>query len=344
MKKKYELAKKQGLNWQALLIEETQSEIKALIQRMYLNRNSYYEINREVVKIVKATIEELESEQLKATAEPSLYRFATRVYNYMKEQFKALNWVMLSALVAVASNKASVEQVRVVRELSQETLGSYNMGLPLDIYANEYMDYVKDRIDRLAKIEAKEDYTSRVNLRNIAEIQVRQERHEQELADLKASGVNLVWIVPHANCSERCEDWQGKLYSLDDTYGEIDGIKYQPLKNATDRYETTKSGKIYKNGCLSGFNCRHTLEPYKKGNKPIEIPSKVVEKQRAVNNKQRYLERGVREWKEKALLYKYIDKRLYKFARAKAKQWNDRYIEYSKKNNVAYYPSRTEII
>ena len=162
---------------------------------------------------------------------------------------------MMSALVAVASNKASVEQVRVVRELSQETMGSYNMGLPLDVYANEYMDYVKDRIERLAKFEAKEDYTSRVNLRNIAEIQIRAERHEQELADLKASGVNLVWIVPHANCSERCEDWQGKLYSLDDTYGEIDGIKYQPLKNATDRYETTKSGKIYKNGCLSGFNC-----------------------------------------------------------------------------------------
>lgn len=344
MRKKYELAKRQGLNWQALLIEETQSEIKVLIEKMYLSRKSYFEINREVVKIVRATIEELESEQLKATAEPSLYRFATRIYNYMSEQFKMLNLVMITALVSVANNTASTQQINMVKELSQNTMGSYNMGLPLDLYAKEYLDYVKERIERLSRIEAKEDYTSRVNLRNIAEMQIRAERHEQELEDLKSSGVNLVWIVPHANCSERCQDWQGKLYSLDDTYGQIDGINYQPLKNATDIFEMTKSGKVYKNGCVSGFNCRHALEPYKKGNKPIEIPSKVVEKQRAVNNKQRYLERGVREWKEKALLYKYVNKRLYKVARAKAKQWNERYIEYSKKNNVAYYPSRTEII
>ena len=91
-------------------------------------------------------------------------------------------------------------------------------------------------------------------------------------------------------------------------------------------------------------NCRHTLQPYNKGNKPIEIPRNVIDKQREINAKQRYFERGVREWKEKALLYKGIDKKLYDFARVKAKQWNERYIAYSKQNDVAYYPSRTDII
>ena len=344
MKKKYEEAKKQGLNWQALLIEETQSEIKALILKMVLSQKSWFEINRAVVDLVQKTIKELENKALKETAEKSLYIYATKVYNYTRQTFQEVNWFVLTALSSVATNvvSASVEQIQAVKNLVGDL--TYNIGMPLDLYANEYMDYVVERVDKLAKFEAKEDYTSRVTLRNIAEIQIRQERHEQELAQLKESGVKLVWIVPHANCSVRCEGWQGKLYSLDGTSGVIDGISYQPIENAMNVYEVTKAGKVYKNGCLSGFNCRHTTEPYKKGNKPIEIPARVIDKQRAINNKQRYLERGVKEWKEKALLYKFIDKKLYKFARNKAKQWNDRYIKYSEQNKVAYYPSRTDII
>ena len=359
MNKKYEEAKKQGLNWQALLIEETQTELKLLIQKLVLENKTFYDVNNAVVKVVERTIEELESDELKRTAKPVLYAFATRIYNYTKQTFQGLNWVTLIALMAVANKTATVEQTRIVSnyvarqnafKMPLDTIdevfdaSAYNTGMPLDVYSKDYMKYVKDRIEYLVQIQAKEDYTSRVTLRNIAEIQVRQERHEEELSELKENGVNLVWIVPHSNCSERCEHWQGKLYSLDGSSGQIDGISYQPLTNATDIYETTKSGKVYKNGCISGFNCRHTLEPYKKGNKPIEIPSKVIEKQRQINAKQRYYERGVREWKERALFFKNLDKKLYKQARAKAIWWNKRYIRYSEKNNVAYYPSRTDII
>lgn len=356
MNKKYETAKKQGLNWQALLIEETQTELKLLIQKLVLENKTFYEVNNAVVKVVEKTIEELESEELKRTAKPVLYAFATRIYNYTKQTFQGLNWVTLIALSAVANKKATNEQIRVVNNLMttqnifsiKESMSisdsAYNTGMPLDVYSKDYMKFIKERIENLARFEAKEDYTSRVNLRNIAEIQVRQERHEEELSRLINNGVNLVWIVPHSNCSERCEPWQGKLYSLDGSSGQIDGISYQPLTNATDIYETTKTGKVYKNGCISGFNCRHTLEPYKKGNKPVEIPSKVIEKQRQINAKQRYFERGVREWKERALFFKKLDKKLYKQARAKAKWWNNRYIKYSEKNKVAYYPSRTDII
>ena len=342
MNKKYENAKKQGLNWQALLIEETQTEIKVLIQKMILLGKTFTEINSNVVKIVEKTINELESEELKTTAKSSLFAFATRVYNYLKQTYQGLNLVGILALSAVASNTATPQQVQIVNQIAGNI--AYNKALPLQLFSKEYMKFVKDRINYLTRIEAKEDYTSRVNLRNIAEMQVRQERHEEELQEMIDKGINLVWIVPHANCSERCENWQGKLYSLDNTYGTIDGIEYQPLRNATDVYEQTKSGKIYKNGCLSGFNCRHTIEPYNKGNKPIEIPQKVIDKERNINNTQRYFERNVRFWKERAMLNKDTDAKEYNYAKFKAKQWNDRYIEYSKKNNVAYYPSRTEII
>lgn len=342
MNKKYENAKKQGLNWQALLIEETQTEIKVLIQKMILLGKTFTEINSNVVKIVEKTINELESEELKTTAKSSLFAFATRVYNYLKQTYQGLNLVGILALSAVASNTGTPQQVQVVNQIAGNS--AYNKALPLQLFSKEYMKFVKDRINYLTRIEAKEDYTSRVNLRNIAEMQVRQERHEEELQKMIDKGINLVWIVPHANCSERCESWQGKLYSLDNTYGTIDGIEYQPLRNATDIYEQTKSGKIYKNGCLSGFNCRHKIEAYNKGNRPIEIPQKVVDKERNINNTQRYFERNVRFWKERALLNKDTDTKEYNYAKFKAKQWNDRYIEYSKKNNVAYYPSRTEII
>ena len=343
MNKKYELAKKQGLNWQALLIEETQSEIKVIIQKLVLMDKSFYEINKEVVKIVEGAIKELENENLKQTAKPVLYAFATKIYNYTKQTYQGLNLVGLYALNSIINKTATYEEIRIVNEIAGN--GTYNIGVPLETFSQDYMQYIKDRINQLAKMEAKEDYTSRVNLRNIAEIEIREEWHEKQIADLKEQGIKLVWIVPHANCSERCQDWQGKLYSLDGTSGVIDGIKYQPLENATERYEKTKSGKIYKNGCISGFNCRHTLEPYKNGNKPIEIPSRVIDRQREINTKQRYFERGVREWKERALLLKGTpNKKDYNYAKEKAKMWNNRYIAYCEKNRVAYYPSRTEVI
>ena len=341
MEKRFENAKNQGLNWQVLLIEETQTEIKVVIQKMMLDGKQFYEINKKVVEIIEKAIKELENENLKESAKNSLYMFATKVYNYLKYTYQGLTWVGITALTMVAQGLGTPTQIQIVNKIAGNSV--YNKGLPLQLFSKEYMKQIEKRVEYLVKIEAKEDYTSRVNLRNIAEMQVRQERHEEELQKMIDKGINLVWIVPHANCSERCEGWQGKLYSLDNTYGTIDGIEYQPLRNATDIYEQTKSGKIYKNGCLSGFNCRHTIEPYNKGNKPIEIPQKVIDKERNINKTQRYLERGVREWKERALLNK-GNKKKYEFARMKAKQWNDRYIEYSKKNKVAYYPSRTDII
>ena len=241
---------------------------------------------------------------------------------------------------------ADYKEIQTTRKFVNEIvpLRAYETRVPLDVYAKDYIKMVEERLNYLAGIDAKDDYSERVSLRNIAEMQVRQERHQQELQDIVDTGNDLVWIVPHANCSERCEPWQGKLYSISGRYGEIDGIEFQPLSNATDIYETTKSGKVYKNGCISGFNCRHILKPYTKGNKPTEIPASVIDKQREVDRTQRYLERGVRTWKERALLFKGIDNKRYIYSKNKAKEWNERYIGYSRDNQVAYYPSRTDII
>ena len=204
-------------------------------------------------------------------------------------------------------------------------------------------------------MSAKEDYSARYTLRASIERQVRAEWQEKQLQSLVDKGVDLVWINTHANCSERCQDWQGKLYSISGQSGTIDGISYQPLSNATDRYETTKAGKSYKNGTLSGFNCRHTVSPYKKGSKPSHIPEEVIERQRDLEQKQRLYERTIRKYETSALGWrknaklstdnfeKELAKKKYAHYKDLVNKWETEYIEFSTKNNIPYYPSRLKI-
>ena len=257
MNKKYLQAKKQGLNWQALLIEETQTELKILIRDMVLQKKTFSEINKVVVKTIETAVNDLESDNLKEISTRSLLGFSTRIYWYYKNTFKDISIIQLVALNKVAQGIADYKEIQTTRKFVNEIvpLRAYETRVPLDVYAKDYIKMVEERLNYLAGIDAKDDYSERVSLRNIAEMQVRQERHQQEIQDIVDAGNDLVWIVPHANCSERCEPWQGKLYSISGRYGEIDGINFQPLSNATDIYETTKSGKVYKNGCISGFNC-----------------------------------------------------------------------------------------
>ena len=101
-----------------------------------------------------------------------------------------------------------------------------------------------------------------LSLRNSAEIEARHQVQTERIEELRRKGTRIVWCSSHSDCSRRCEPWQGKLYSLDGTSGTVDGLSYQPLEIATDIYETTRTGKVWKNGLL-GFNCRHYLTPYK---------------------------------------------------------------------------------
>ena len=169
-------------------------------------------------------------------------------------------------------------------------------------------------------------------------------KQRDQIEDFKRRGIKLVICSTHADCSERCAPWQGKVYSLDGTYGTTDdGRPYQPLENATDIFYTTKAGKTYKNGLL-GFNCRHFLIPYKSGYR-FPKPNKVQEEREyAITEEQRRLERNVRQWLIKAVEAKGQDPQRYKEAKAKATAWNYAYIKFSKENDRAFYPSRTRLL
>lgn len=222
-----------------------------------------------------------------------------------------------------------------------------NMGVPSQTYMRDYVNKkVKPIVEELAKQTAldTDDITGRNSLRNRAEMEVRYAKHLEDIANLKASGVRLVIASVHADCSKRCSPWQGKVYSLDGSYGRTDdGRNFQPLEIATDVYYTTKVGKVYKNGLL-GFNCRHYLVPYEKGYRFPKPNAKEERKQREITERQRELERTVRAWEARAIEAKGVDGKGYQEALEKAKAWRSKYIAFSRKNGRAYYPSRLQII
>lgn len=241
-----------------------------------------------------------------------------------------------------------VQKARAVQTLDDSVFAASRLsGVPTQRYSEEYIKkYVRPVFDRLAKQYPKDpgDISGRNTLRNRAEMEVRYNDHTQSIADLKASGAKLVIASAHADCSERCAPWQGRVYSLDGTRGVTDdGRSYVPLEDATDVYYTTKAGKTYKNGLL-GFNCRHFLVPYKSGYRFPKPNAAEERRQYAITEQQRRMEREVRKWRTIAIESKGQDPERYSEARKKAIEANRAYINFSKENGRAYYPSRTKIL
>lgn len=135
-------------------------------------------------------------------------------------------------------------------------------------------------------------HTSKMGIRVRAEMKVRYETNMAELERYKTEGVKLVWITSHPNCSPRCTDYQGKLYSLDGTRGNINSIKYEPIEEAL-------AGPYGDgNGCISGYNCRHRLVEYKEGSKaPIEYTEYEIKRAYAIDKQQRSIEGDIRQLK-----------------------------------------------
>lgn len=362
---RWELAKSKGLNWQVVLIQDCETDIKIKTLESVRLRDAFNVTNKKVTLIIKKCIENLESNSLKDLVRNNMPVFASKIYLQWLNIYGNREQGLTGLLILNNKHGIVPESVRVkltalpkASEYSfnnKEVDIAYNKATPNKTYSLNYEKEVISRVNRVLDQTSKEDYSARYSLRASAERQVRYEWQQAQLQKLYESGNDLVWIDTHANCSERCEAWQGKLYSISGKTGVVDGISYQPLSNATDRYETTKSGKTYINGTLTGFNCRHTTTPYKKGNKPTHIPADVIERQRGIESRQRELERTIRQYETRALGWKsQIQSALnkeekdialvsYRHNRNLVKKWQEEYIRFSKENNVAYYPSRIKI-
>lgn len=347
MKEYIRQARNAKLDWQTILIQDTETDIKVIIRNAILRGAPWSAINEQITRRVQKTYNEIEIPELKERAQKSLLAYSTIAYRRLLVQTADINLKILPAVVNFReTGKATITLTTALERLNIPQVNipraEYRpLAVPLNEWTGDYMKKVNKAFGELINSTAKDDYSSRVSLRNVSEMTVRYEAKQREIQDLVNSGEDLVWISVHANCSKRCEPYQGKLYSMSGRSGRIDGIEFRPLSVATDVYYTTKSGKTYKNGCISGYNCRHKLIPYREGNKPIEVSAKVVERERKINDTQRRMETAIRHERENALLA--VDPKLRAQARKKAAEMNKAYQKYCKDNNVVYYPQRLKI-
>ena len=197
-------------------------------------------------------------------------------------------------------------------------------------------------------------YLLNVNQRNIVEMGIRFAKYQEQKRQLIADGVRLVYVPPHANCSKRCQPYQGRLYSLDGTRGSVDGRQFIPIEEVADN-KTVKGkrdpSRVYAAG-LFAYNCRHSMQAYEDGMNFEEIPDKVIEKQREIEATQRELEREIRALREKHTLYMQVcqvsgNKNL---ESERIKVWHQiaekrkAYRAFCEKNKIPRYDDRLKII
>ena len=347
-------------------MEEAETKIRQVAKDEFFKQTRKTAIDRKVYAIIRETMAQIKIPDLRRAAEVSLLEFYNRQYRELRRSF---SWQlpMVAALALLNGHRTDGTPVKVTtREQSAawRTVeaagysGARVMGVPMQRFSQDYIrENVQPALDRLAKQypydpdsmgeKYKTETSYRQSLRNRAESEVRYRNTEDSIASLRSQGVKLVIISTHADCSERCRKAQGGVYSLDGTSGRTDdGRTYEPLENVTDIPVITKSGKVYPRGygILYGFGCRHFAVPYKTGYYFPEPNAAEEEKEYMITETQRRLERNVRDWRTVAVENKGVNHDRYVEARAKAIEWNKRYIEYSQKNNRAYYPSRTKIL
>lgn len=377
MRKKYNVApERKSVQEQALLIEDAEVQILRICKDTALYRYTRQRFVDAVRGVIKRLQKELDNEDLKARIAPALESYAAKTLEREvrlirekalfyaavilaldgpeRRKAKRLNDTVIKQEYS-AEFKSAPAFVSYSEEAKRTLFNSYDTRLPLGIYHKRYMDSVRTTLNELIAADAKEDYSTNVSIRNIAEMTVRYDYQLERIAELKEAGEDLVYIRAHANCSKRCEKYQvggsyhpSGLYSLSGRRGvTAEGVKYIPLTEATDnekdRY-TTRAGKTYQNGCITGFNCRHELVPYRPNLKMREIPAEAVERRRAIEQRQRAYEREIRGYKRLYVQLKGIDPKEAKKAYRAAKKSNQRYISFSEKNDVAYYPERTRIL
>ena len=331
------------INKSALAIEDAQEDIRELIKAAFFNNEPKSATQEKLKKIIYAAVKEIKIPRLRYDTMRSLITFADR-QKRLWVSMRIPAWVVLflgAQAGKTADTVPAATHKEVLQALSPETT---DLGVSYqEFYDKAWKERVKPTLQQIAEQKALDpnDYTGRNSLRNLAEMEVRYQDHQDNIADLKSRGLKLVQASAHADCSDRCAPWQGRIYSLDGTSGEINGKKYVPLETATNIPYTTKAGRTYMNGLL-GFNCRHYLTEYKGHLLPV-VPAKTQKKEYAITQKQRAMEREIRALRAEAQIYKGTNNKAYRQLRAEASKLYDKYKDYSAKHSRAYYPMRVQI-
>lgn len=252
--------------------------------------------------------------------------------------------------VTKAAARATVES------LPEYTEGGFNRGIEAGKFYGDVQKDIKAEMRDYVEFKqaAKLPYLTNVNQRNIVEMGVRFRAYQELKQRLISEGVRLVYVPPHANCSKRCQPFQGRCYSLTGQTEHHDGRTFPPIEevaeNRTVRGKRDPS-RVYAAG-LFAYNCRHTMEPYEDGQQIETIPKGVIDRQREIETRQRELEREIRALREKHMLYKivYDESRKPEIKEEAAKTWRlylqrrAEYYDFCSRNNVPQFGDRLKVV
>ena len=312
------------------ILMDTQQEIKDLIKQAMFNVVYMIQFNERVDELIEKNLKEIEDDTLREQSKEILKRYAQKEYRLM---VGLLNLGMLPLVLAYTPR----ERVDIKETQRNLTKTLSNLGIS---------DYNK-AFTQLASSQAKTNEFG-MTLYGKSEMYARHQEQVEMVDNLKKK-TNLVICDTHSDCSDRCSRWQGKIYSLDGTYGTTeDGKQYIPLEVAIN--DTTYGEH---NGLL-GYNCRHKLHPYQKGMKAIKVSEKERKKQKEITRYQRLLEREIRA--EKSLVqafkddvngsnyaFKELSKRKLAEHKERLKEMTTQYRKFCQDNDRVEYRSRLKI-
>jgi hypothetical protein len=364
-REEYEEAKQKNPDWDKVISADIKSWSKLYIFDSILTKREYKAIIEKIDERIESFVSLIDEKEIADKYRADLHDYAEQEYQWAFEHFGMFTPHLL-ALAIAGKKEITKAQIKVVEDraqfvvkfenvtdvrIPQKITGySYTQGTPGQMFYEDINRLSKKALDEWIELEPKPQYFANVNPRNLAEMLVRFETYKRKKQELIDKGVRLVLVPAHANCSKRCQPWQGRVYSLDGTSGTMDGRRYIPIEDASDNvtYTSKNTGKTYYCGLFS-YNCRHDLVEYKRGMNIERIPAEVIEERRKIEMRQREMERNIRLVKERAATYRvlwhragkdeYIRKLAYKYE-LKARQMKKEYIAYSKENKIAYYPTR----
>lgn len=337
------------LSVEAQAIMDGQTAVKQVVKDLYLRGYLWFTIETAVRKVIKQTQSEIANDTLKADTEKSYIALAWRIYNELKNSPVFADLALLRAVIGIKSGNLPTAQKEAAERLIERHTWQMPKGTQMQQRIYHYWKDVKATVERLANeraLDEDDSSQSKISLRAKAEIIVREEFHGREMEEMRRK-TRLVIVTTHADCSDRCAPYQGRVYSLDGTSGTTsDGRKYVPIEEATqnprDRY-VTKAGVVYQNG-LFGFNCRHHMIEYADGLTPPTESEAKRKAEVAIDKRQRQYEREIIRAREKAIAYKGIDRKEYTKWKIRASKLFEDYAEYSHAHGRSYYTSRIRVL
>jgi len=351
--------KSQELKETLTLIQDAETRIKSIVFHSFLTSDNGVEVI--ILRIIDEAINKLPDSEDKEHYKNDLLANAN-------------HWLMIARIGNIKAQELRMPTIKIelrdngtINEWAYKQFSTmFEKGQPRQAdYSSEVLRLTKTMLNGIVNDPLKAftvNYEglvmkTNISIRAAAERRIRDKIHQEDINAINKENP-LVWISSHADCSERCEPWQGRLYSTDGTSGEIEGHKFIPIEVATNsNMIITSLGKQWNNSVLVGFNCRHYTIPFVPGTVPvIRYDEKIVAREREITKTMREMEREIIKEKTRHKLLVEAEKnnnlnlpkhsitRLIREAATKYRTLSAKYQNFCNSRGRAYHTWRTQIL